>query len=113
MRMRFVIIRLVISDLDLLKNFIDDNEIENDKTFYQQFQNVSNSTDDIWKEEFDKSMGDIEKTDLSNFCETSEEGEIDDFKDTEKRIEKFKETIFPTTVDDNDNENYNILCDKV
>ena len=101
--MRLVIIRLVISDLDLLKFFIDDNEIENDKTFYQQFQNVSNSTDDIWKEEFDKSMGDIEKTDLSNFCETSEEGEIDYFKDTEKRIEKFKETIFPTTVDDNDN----------
>ena len=47
MRMRLVIIRLVISDLDLLKIFIDDNEIENDKTFYQQFQNVSNSTDDI------------------------------------------------------------------
>ena len=43
-------------------------------------------------------MGDIEKTDLSNFCETSEEGEI-----AEKRIEKFKETVFPTTVDDNDN----------
>ena len=51
-------------------------------------------------------MGDIEKIDLSNFCEISEEeGEIDEFKDTEKRIEKFKETRFPIRIDDD--ENYN------
>ena len=31
------------SDLDSLKPFIDDNdEIENDRTFYQKFQNVTN-----------------------------------------------------------------------
>ena len=42
-------------------------------------------------------MCDIEKIDLSNFCETSEEkGEIDEFKDTEKRIEKFKVIFFNT-----------------
>ena len=94
------------SDLDSLKCFIDDNEVENNTTFYQQFQNVSNSIDDILKEEYDKSMGDIEKIDLSNFCEISEEeGEIDEFKDTEKRIEKFKETRFPIRIDDD--ENYN------
>ena len=81
-----------ISDSDLvsLKSFIGDTEIENDTTFYQQFQNESNCIDDILKEESDKSMGDIEKIDLSNFCEVSEkEGEIDQFKETEKRIEKF------------------------
>ena len=49
-------------------------------------------------------MGDIEKLELSNLCETSEEeGEIDDFKDTEKRIDKFKETLFPVPGSKNDN----------
>ena len=47
-------------DLDSLKSFIDDSEVENDRTFYQQFENVSNSIDDILKEEDSKSMGDIE-----------------------------------------------------
>ena len=47
-------------------------------------------------------MGDIEKLELS-ICETSEEeGEIDDFKDTEKRIDKFKETLFPVSGSEND-----------
>ena len=81
-----------ISDSDLvsLKSFIGGTEIENDRTFYQQFQNESICIDDILKEESDKRMGDIEKIDLSNFCEVSEkEGEIDQFKETEKRIEKF------------------------
>ena len=42
-------------------------------------------------------MCDIEKNYLSNFCETSEEkGEIDEFKDTEKKLEKFK-GIFSNT----------------
>ena len=45
-------------------------------------ENVSNSIDDILKEEYDKSMGDIEKLELSNICETSE-GETDDFMDSE------------------------------
>ena len=58
----------------------------------------------ILKEEYDKSMGDIEKLDLSNLCETSEkEREIDDFKDSEKRIDKFKETLFPVSGRENDN----------
>ena len=69
-------------DLDSLKSFIDDSEVENDRTFYQQFENVSSSIDDILKEEYDKSMGDIEKLELSNICETSE-GETDDFMDSE------------------------------
>ena len=56
-------------DLDSLKSFIDDSEVENDRTFYQQFENVSNSIDDILKEEYNKSMGDIEKLELSNLCE--------------------------------------------
>ena len=97
------------SDLDSLKSFIDDNdEIENDKTFYQKFENVATSTDDVLKEENDKSIVDIQKIDVSNFCETSEkeiEIEIDEFKDTEKRIKKIKETPFAGSTDNDDDEN--------
>ena len=82
------------SDFDSLKSFIDDNdELENDRTFYQTFENVTTSIDDVLKEEYDKSSVDLEKRDISIFCETSEEVEIDEFKDTEKRMEKFKETL--------------------
>ena len=72
------------SDLDSLKSFIDDNdEIENDRTFYQKFENVTTSIDDVLKEEYDKSIVGIQKIDVSNFCETSEEEiEIDEFKET-------------------------------
>ena len=95
------------SDLDSLKSFTNDNdEIENDRTFYQKFEKVTASIDDVLKEEDDKSIVDIQKVDVSNFCETSEEEiEIDEFKDTEKRIEKFKETIFPASTDNDDDEN--------
>ena len=69
------------SDLDSLKSFIDDNdEIENGRTFYQKFENVTTSVDDVLKEEYDKSIVDIEIIEVSNFCETSEEEvEIDEF----------------------------------
>ena len=104
------------SDLDSLKSFIDDNdEIENDRTFYQKFEKVTASIDDVLKEEDDKSIVDIQKVDVSNFCETSEEEiEIDEFKDTEKRIEKFKETLFPVSMDNDDDENnYNSLVNTI
>ena len=104
------------SDLDSLKSFIDDNdEIENDRTFYQKFEKVTASIDDVLKEEDDKSIVDIQKVDVSNFCETSkEEIEIDEFKDTEKRLEKFKETIFPVSTDNDDDENdYNSFINTI
>ena len=96
--------------------FIDDNdEIENNKTFYQKFQNVATSTDDVLKEENDKSIVDIQKIDVSNFCETSEEKiEIDELKDTENRIERFKETLFPVSTDNDDDENnYNSFVNTI
>ena len=35
------------------------------------------------------------ENDISNLCETSEEeNEIDDFKNSEQRVDKFKETLF-------------------
>ena len=72
------------SDLDSLNSFIDDDnvDIENNRTFYQKFENVTNSVDNVLKEEYDKSIGEIDKIEISNFCETSEkETERDDFKD--------------------------------
>ena len=106
------------SDSNSLKSFIDDNdEIENDRTFYQNFENATTSIDDVLKEEYtsiddvlkeeyDKSIVDIQKINISNFCETSEEEiEIDKLRGTEKRIEKFKETFFPVSTDNDDDEN--------
>ena len=99
-----------------MKSFIDDNdEIENDRTFYQKFENVTTSIDDVLKEEYDKSIVGIQKIDVSNFCETSEEEiEIDEFKDTEKRIEKFEETLFQVSMgNDDDENNYNSFVNAV
>ena len=104
------------SDLDSLKSFIDDNdEIENGRKFYQKFENLTTSIDDVLKEEYDKSIVDIQKVDVSNFCETSEEEiEIDEFKDTEKRIEKFEETLFQVSMgNDDDENNYNSFVNAV
>ena len=40
------------SDLDSLKSFIDDNdETENDRTFYQDFENITTFIGDISEEE--------------------------------------------------------------
>ena len=51
-----------------MESFIDDNdEIENDRTFYQKFEKVTTSIDDVLKEDYDKSIVDIEKSDISNF----------------------------------------------
>ena len=90
-----------------MKSFIDDNdEIKNDRTFSQNFENVTTSIDDVLKEEYDKSIVDIQKIDVSTFCETSDEKiEIDRLRDTEKRIEKFKEILFPVSKDNDDDEN--------
>ena len=52
--------------------------------------------DEILKQEYDQSMQDMDDIYLSNLCKTSEEeGEIDEFKESEKRVDKFMETIFP------------------
>ena len=62
------------NDLDSLSSFIDDNdEIEDGRIFYQKSENATASVDDISKEEFDKSIADPHKIELSNFCKTSEE----------------------------------------
>ena len=42
------------NDLDSLKSFIDDNdEVENDRTLYQKFENVTTSIDNVLKEKYE------------------------------------------------------------
>ena len=56
----------------------------------------------------------LKKIDVSNLCETAEEElEIDEFKDTEKRIEKFKETLFPVSTSNDDENNYNSFVNAI
>ena len=62
-----------VSDNDSLKYFIDDEKTEDNIIFYHKFENVTASIHNILKQEYEKSMSDIEKIDLPNFCETSEE----------------------------------------
>ena len=55
----------------------------------------------------------MENLECSNFCETSEEeGEIDELKDVEKRVEKFKETLLPLP-SDNEYENVNSFVNAI
>ena len=98
-----------------MKSFIDNNdEIENDRKIYQNFESVTTSIEDVLKEGYDKSMVDIEKVDIFDFCETSEEEvELDKFKDTEKGIEKFKKTLFPVSTDSKDENNYNTFINAI
>ena len=85
-----------VSDVDSLKSFFDDNmEVEENRTYCGNIENVIKSVDETLAEEFNKSMREIGNFDeLANFCESSEEeGQVDELKDVEKRIEKFKETL--------------------
>ena len=84
-----------VSDVD---SFIDDNEKDNDVSFYRQLKNVDKSIDETLKEEYENSLVKIENfNDFSNFYESSEEelGEVDEFKDSDKRLGKFERALFP------------------
>ena len=82
-----------------LESFIDDGDEDDillSRSFYHKFEKVNVSVDETLEEQYKKSAVGIEDHECSNFCETSgEEGEIDEFKDVEKRVEKFEETLLP------------------
>ena len=55
----------------------------------------------ILKQEHDKSIQDIDDIDLSNLCETlEEENEVDQIKESDKRVTKFTKTLFPISKTD-------------
>ena len=71
---------------------------------------MGTSVDDILKQEYEQSVQDIDEIDLSNLCESSEEeNETDQLKDSEKRVEKFIETLYPICNAQNNNNKYNNL----
>ena len=77
-----------VSDVDSLKSFIDDNmEVEENRTYCGNIENVIKLVDETLADEFNESMREIENFDeLSNFCESSEEeGQVDELKDVEKK----------------------------
>ena len=87
-----------------------DNEKANEESFYCKFDNMGTSVDDILKQEYEQSVQDIDEIDLSNLCESSEEeNETDQLKDSEKRVEKFIETLYPICNAQNNNNKYNNL----
>ena len=87
-----------VSDVDSLKSFIDDDgktEIEEDRIFYRNFENVTKPVDETLAEESNESMREVEKFDeVINYCESSKkEDEVDEFQDVEKRIEILKKRL--------------------
>ena len=97
-----------VCDVD---SFLDDAEKENDDVdFYRQLENTNKSIDQTLQEEYELSLAEIENfDDFSNFCEPSEDelGPVDEFKDSNKRLEKFEETLIPKS------ENHNTFPDVI
>ena len=61
------------SDLDSLSSFIDNQENDNNVSFYQTF-NVETDIDETLKTECEEGLNDIENFDkISNLCESSDE----------------------------------------
>ena len=85
------------SDIESKNSFIDGQNVNTDANFYRYFANVENDIEQVSKDSYDEGLEDIENFDeISNLCEGSEdESEIDNFKNFEVDIEKFKETLFP------------------
>lgn len=89
-----------VSSITSLDSLINDTEnLEDDVTTYDQFEEVSKSIDNALSEAFDESLKRVHDfEEISNFCESSEEeeeeeAEIDDFKNVEKRIDKVKDKL--------------------
>ena len=76
---------------------IDDQEVGTDVNFYRHLANVENDVDQVLRDTHNESLEDIEKFDeISNLRDGSDgEIEIDEFKNFEIDIAKFKETLFP------------------
>ena len=92
-------------------SFIDDQEIGTDVDFYRQFTNVENDLDQVLTEAHNEAIADIDHFDeISNLCDGSDsEIRIDEFKDFEIDITKFKDTLFPR-VDESQEKIENQFC---
>ena len=84
-----------LSDTESENSFIDDQDVNTDANFYRHFANFEKDIEQVLQDSYDEGLEDIENFDeKSNLCKGSEdESEIDNFKNFEVDIEKFKETI--------------------
>ena len=85
------------SDLDSLSSFFDNEERENNVSFYRCFNNVEDDINETLKYEYEKGLQDIENfNEIFNFWESSElEPEIDDFDKSAETVKKFSESLLP------------------
>ena len=83
-------------DIESENSFIDDQDVNTAVNFQRHFANVENDIEQVLKDSYDEGLEDIENFDeISNLSEGSEdESEIDNFKNFEVDIEKFKEIHF-------------------
>ena len=81
------------SDLDSLSSFIDNEETEDDVNFYCNFDNVETDIEQTLKNEYGKSLEEIDDCDeISNLSESSEnEAEIDEFENAAEKVKCFGE----------------------
>ena len=88
---------LINFEVDPENSFIDNEEVQTDFNFYRNSTNVENDIEQVLKDTHNEVLEDFDRLDeISNLCDGSEdEAEIDDFKNFEIDIQKFKDTLFP------------------
>ena len=99
------------SDLDSLSSFIDNEETEDDVNFYCNFDNVETDIEQTLKNEYGKSLEEIDDCDeISNLSESSEnEAEIDEFENAAEKVKCFDETLMPKTKPEEETEHNNFI----
>ena len=99
------------SDLDSLSSFIDNEVTEHDVNFYRNFNNVETDIEQTLKDEYDKSLEEIDDFDeISNLCESSEdEAEIDEFENAAEKVKCFGETLMPKTKSEQETDYNNLI----
>ena len=92
----------VSDNSESLLSFIDGNVQTNDENFYRSFDNVETDINEILQKEYENGLQKIENfDDISNLCQSSEEElEVHDFKNSEQRVDKFNETLYPKVYED-------------
>ena len=98
-------------DLDSLSSFTDNEVTEHDVNFYRNFDNVETDIEQTLKDEYDKSLEEIDDFDeISNLCESSEdEAEIDEFENAAEKVKCFGETLMPKTKPEEETEHNNFV----
>ena len=98
-------------DLDSLSSFTDNEVTEHDVNFYRNFDNVETDIEQTLKDEYDKSLEEIDDFDeISNLCESSQdEAEIDEFENAAEKVKCFGETLMPKTKSEEETDYNNLI----